>query len=289
MSEGFRKIGDAETRKSQIVRETKDRKSPSIRRQCELLGITRSVIYHKKKEETQETIDMMNIMDKEHHEHPNYGTRSYVNVLRAMGFQVGRVRIRRLMNIMNLEAMYPKKNLSNLGRAKYVMPYLLRHKKIEHSNQVWSIDITYIRMRKGFMYQIAIIDVFSRFVVGWKLSNSLDRSNVLEVIKQAVAKYGTPDIINSDQGAQFTCHEWVDTVKSLGIEISMDGRGRCLDNPWIERFWRSLKREYIYICPEDNVENLRRGVEKYIQYYNNERPHQGINNCKPREWYEYAA
>lgn len=289
MSKGFRKIGDTETRKSQIVRASKDKKLPSIRRQCELLGITRSVLYHVKKGENQENIDIMNVMDKEYHEHPNYGSRSYVNILRDIGFQVGRVRVRRLMNIMNIEAIYPNKSLSNLGRAKYVMPYLLRHKRIERSNQVWSIDITYIRMRKGFMYQIAIIDVFSRFIVGWKLSNSLDRSNVLDVIKQAVAKYGTPDIINSDQGAQFTYHEWIETVKSLGIEISMDGRGRCLDNPWIERFWRSLKREYIYICPVDNVEDLRKGVEEYIQYYNNERPHQGINNCKPREWYEYAA
>lgn len=231
----------------------------------------------------------MNIMDEEYNDHPNYGTRSFVNILKERGFHVGRRRIRRLMVRMNIEAIYPKKNLSKLGRAKYVMPYLLRRKSIERSNQVWSIDITYIRMSRGFMYQIAIIDVFSRFIVGWKLTNTLDRGNVLEVIKRAVGRYGAPDIINSDQGAQFTCHEWIDTMKELGIKISMDGRGRCLDNPWIERFWRSLKTEYIYICPQDNVEDLRKGIANYINYYNNERPHQGINNFRPKDWYEYAA
>ncbi|MBR5073831.1 MAG: IS3 family transposase, partial [Bacteroidales bacterium] len=205
------------------------------------------------------------------------------------GYSVGCKRIRRLMGLMNLEALCPKRNLSKAGRAKYIMPYLLRHKTTEHSNQVWSIDITYIRMNKGFMYQIGILDAYSRYVVGWKLTNSLDRSNVLEVLKQAVSRYGAPEIINSDQGAQFTCHEWIDTVKSLGIKVSMDGRGRCLDNHWIERFWRSLKTEYVYICPQDRVEDLREGIQRYIDYYNNERPHQGINNCRPRDWYEYAA
>ena len=226
-----------------LVDET-GRKIPSIRRQCELLGIPRSVLHHTPKGEGQETVQIMNIMDEEYNSHPHYGSRSYVSVLKMRGYTVGRKRIRRLMALMNIAAICPKRKLSRLGRAKYVMPYLLRHKNIEKPNQVWSIDITYIKMNKGYMYQIGILDIFSRYAVGRKLTNSLDRSNVLDVLKRAVEKYGAPEIINSDQGAQFTCHEW------------------------IERFWRSLKTEYIYICTQDNVEDLRQGIENYINYSN---------------------
>lgn len=228
-------------------------------------------------------------MDKEYLEHPTKGVISMESMLRSKGYKAGNRRVRRLMRKMGLHAIYPQKNLSKLGLAKYVRSYLLRHMEINRSNQVWNIDITYVKMATGYMYLMAIIDVFSRYIVGWKLSNTLDGSNVIEVLKGAIKQYGVPEIVNSDQGSQFTCAGWINCLEDNRIQISMDGKKRCLDNVWIERLWRTIKREYIYLCPAENGNELYRGIKRYIGYYNNRRQHQGLNNYTPEEWYEYAA
>lgn len=184
----------------------------------------------------------MRKMDEEHIGHPEKGVIQMTDFLLDKGYKVGQRRVRRLMRLMGVQAIYPKKHLSVPGPAVYIMPYLLRGLKIDHRNQVWSIDITYIPMAKGFMYLTAIIDVYSRFIVGWSLHNTLDASNCIEVLKNAIAKYGAPEIINSDQGRQFTCLDWKETcAEHPEMKISMDGRGRAKDNIWIERFWRTIK------------------------------------------------
>jgi putative transposase len=176
-----------------------------------------------------------------------------------------------------------------LGKKKYVYPYLLRNLTINRSNQVWETDITYIPMRNGFMYLTAIIDVYSRMIVGWGISNSLSKESVLEVIKQAVKDYGKPEILNSDQGSQFTCIEYVSYLKEEGIRISMDGKGRALDNIFIERFWRTIKYQHIYINPAEDGISLFKGIGSWIEYYNQFRVHQGIGRVKPIEKYYDVA
>lgn len=228
----------------------------------------------------------MSEIDKEHLIHPTKGVVSIKDFICERGYKVGERKIRRLMRLMNIHTIYRKPNLSRLGITTYIKPYLLKQLKITHSNQVWSIDISYIPMRKGFMYLTAIIDVYSRFIVGWTLNNSLDCSNCIETLKQAIDKYGVPEIINSDQGSQFTSKEWIDTCKSYPrMSVSMDGKGRCKDNIWIERFWRTIKYEYIYIVPEENGEELYIGIKEFINYYNYQRHHQGIQHQTPSNLY----
>ena len=233
---------------------------------------------------------MMRKMDKEHIEHPEKGVIQMTDFLLDEGHKVGQRRVRRLMRLMGIQAIYPKKHLSVPGPAVYIMPYLLRGLKIDHRNQVWSIDITYIPMAKGFMYLTAIIDVYSRFIVGWSLHNTLDASNCIEVLKNAIAKYGAPEIINSDQGVQFTCQMWKDAcAEHPEMMISMDGRGRAKDNIWIERFWRTIKYGYIYIQPEENGTALYQGILRFIDDYNYHRHHQGIDRQIPSKLYLRSA
>jgi putative transposase len=183
-------------------------------------------------------------------------------------------------------AIYPQRNLSKLGHAKYIHPYLLRHLKVERPNQVWAIDITYIPMKSGFMYLTAIIDVYSRYVVGWDIFNDLKAENSLSVLEKAIAEHGKPEIINSDQGSQFTCPLWVEYVKNKNIRISMDGRGRALDNIFIERLWRTVKRDYIYLYPPENGADLFSGLKAFFKYYNNKKSHQGIKRRFPVQLYK---
>jgi putative transposase len=206
-------------------------------------------------------------------------------LLNSENIKIGLGRLRRLMRRMAIHPFYPAPNLSKLGKAKYVQPYLIRDLAIDHPNQVWSTDITYISMSKGFMYLYAIIDVYSRKIVGWGLYNTLEASNAIDVLQRAIASHGTPEIINSDQGSQYTCPLWIDTIKSLSIKVSMDGRGRCRDNAWIERFWRTLKTEYVYLNPHDTAEALRFGISGYIDYYNNRRYHSSIGGLTPSQKY----
>ena len=221
----------------------------SMRRQCDLLGIHRSGVYYRSCGEPEENLRLMHQMDKLFTEDPTLGVLGMQDELRDLGLNYNVKRIRRLLRKMGIEPIYPRKNLSRLGHKKYVHPYLLRNLEITRPNQVWSVDITYIAMKSGFMYLAAIIDVYSRYIVGWQLSNTLDKENQTQLLHASVAKYGKPEIINSDQGSQYTCSHWVDTLGDLGIHISMDGKGRATDNIYIERWFRTLKQKHVYLNP----------------------------------------
>jgi putative transposase len=190
------------------------------------------------------------------------------------------------MKIMGVETIYPKRNLSKLGLAKYIRPYLLRGLDITQGNHVWQIDISYIPMKKGFMYLTAIIDVYSRYIVGWQISNTLEKETQTELMSEAVKKYGKPEIINSDQGSQYTSKNWAECMEGHGIKISMDGKGRATDNIFIERFFRTIKYDYIYLNPSESGWELYQGIKEFIEQYN-KRKHQGINNQKPIELYKF--
>jgi putative transposase len=210
---------------------------------------------------------MMEIMDKHLSAHPTEGVISIVLFFVARNYPVGPKRIRRLLKIMGRQTIYRRKNLSKLGLKALIKPYLLKGLQITRANQVWCTDITYIPMRHGFMYLTAIIDVYSRKIVGWGISNSLTSQWCKEVLQDAVALHGKPEIINSDQGTQYTSALWTQYLESLNIQISMDGKGRALDNIWIERFWRSIKYDYIYLNPAENGFELFEGVQNHIGYY----------------------
>lgn len=260
----------------------------SIRRQSDLLSIHRSSLYYKPVGESPENLQLMRKIDELFLNDPTLGVLGMQDELRDHELCYNVKRIRRLLRKMGMEPIYPKRNLSKLGKAKYIHPYLLRGLQIERANQVWAIDITYIPMRNGFMYLTAIIDVYSRFIVGWQISNSLDKETQTQVLLAAIARYGTPEIINSDQGSQYTCRHWIETVKGLGIKVSMDGKGRATDNAFIERFFGTIKRKHIYLYPACDGLELYLGVDKFIKKYNRRR-HQGIGRCKPMELYKLVA
>ena len=264
-------------------------KNFSIRKQCELLEVSRSNFYYEPIGENEVNLKTMRLMDEEFLDHPTHGVLQMQDFLVALGFVMNVKRIRRLLRKMGIMAIFPKRNLSKLGHAKYIRPYLIRGLKIERSNQLWEIDITYIPMAKGFMYLTAIIDVYSRYVVAWDVFNSLDADNSLSVLKIAIQHHGKPEIINSDQGSQFTCDVWTEYVDNQNILISMDGRGRATDNIFIERLWRTVKRDYIYISPADNGTELFKGLNTFFDYYNNKKTHQGIQRCVPASLYKNVA
>lgn len=261
----------------------------SIRKQCAMLGVSRSRLYYEPTRESALNLHLMRLMDEEFLNHPTHGVLQMQDFLLALGFVVNEKRIRRLLRKMGIMAIYPGRNLSRLGQARYIRPYLLKGLKIEKANQVWEIDITYVPMARGFMYLSAIIDVYSRYVVGWDIFNSLDAQNTLEVLKRAIGNHGKPGIINSDQGSQFTCVLWTEWVESQNIQISMDGRGRATDNIYIERLWRTVKRDYIYISPSGNGTELYKGLKMFLDYYNNMKRHQGIGRCIPATLYNKVA
>lgn len=261
----------------------------SVRAQCELIGLNRSSYYYEEQPESEENQKIMAHIDKHHLEHPTHGVLQIQDFLFQMGFAVNHKRVRRLMRLMRIQAIYPKRNLSKLGKAEYVHPYLLKGLKIERANQVWEIDITYIPMAKGFMYLTAIIDVYSRYVVGWDISNSLEASESLNVLKASIAQYGKPEIVNSDQGSQFTCAMWVDYLGKNDIKISMDGKGRAIDNIFIERLWRTVKQDYVYLYPASDGRELYIGLSNFFSYYNREKSHQGIGRVAPLTLYKIAS
>lgn len=258
----------------------------SIRQQCQLLSIHRSRIYYRPLGEKPENLKIMRLMDAHALEHPAEGVKSMQYMLEGKGYYVNPKRVRRLLRKMGLMAIYPKRMLSKLGLPTYVRPYLLRNKEITHANQAWSIDITYIPMAKGFMYCIAIMDIYSRKIVGWGISNSLESRWCIDVLQKAIETHGTPEIINSDQGSQFTSALWTSTLDELGIQISMDGKGRAIDNRWIERFWKTLKYNYIYLNPPDNGIELLEGVEYYINYYNEGKTHHTIKDTPSNRYWK---
>ena len=261
----------------------------SIRQQCKLLEISRSGLYYQPVKESKENLKIMRILDEYYLKHPTHGVLRIQDYLLSLSLIVNHKRIRRILRLMGLMAIYPKKNLSKLGLAKYIRPYLLKGLKITRANQVWAIDITYIPMAKGFLYLTAIIDLYSRFVVGWGISNSLDSESIHDVFKRAVSEHGKPEIINSDQGSQFTCKEWIELLKKENVQISMDGKGRAIDNVFIERLWRSVKYDYVYLKPANDGLELYQGLKEYFRHYNYELAHQGIGRKIPAQLYMRVA
>jgi putative transposase len=260
----------------------------SIRRQCKLMGVNRSNIYYEPKEESQENLAIMRIMDEHYLDCPTEGVLRVQDYLLTLSLVVNEKRVRRLLRLMGIMAIYPKRNLSKLGLAKYIRPYLLKGLNINRPNMVWAIDITYIPMAKGFLYLTAIIDIYSRYIVAWDLHNSLDASNTLAVLKKAIKEQGKPEIINSDQGSQFTCALWTEYCDKAGIKISMDGKGRAIDNIFIERFWHTIKWDYVYLHPYNNGTQMHTGISAFIHRYNR-KAHQGIGRIAPIRLFQQAA
>jgi putative transposase len=256
----------------------------SIRRQCELLGVNRSGLYYQPLGESEESLLLMRLMDEEYTRRPFYGSRRMKEWLCGLGYRVGRNRVKRLMQVMGLEAVYPKPKLSQPGEAHKVYPYLLRDIEVTRINQVWSTDITYIRMASGFVYLVAVMDWYSRFVLSWAVSLTMEMEFCVEALKQALRR-GRPEIFNSDQGSQFTSQTFTGELEKRGIAISMDGRGRCFDNIFIERLWRSLKYEEVYLREYGLVPEAREGIGNWFQFYNHERLHQSLDYRTPAEYY----
>ena len=263
-----------------------DQGSPlSIAEQCRLVSVNRSTWYYDGKDEREENVRLMNMMDELHLDHPTWGSRTMRDHFRNMGIVVNRKRIQRLMGIMHLAVIYPKQNLSRRDMTHRVFPYLLRGVTIERVNQVWSTDITYIRMEKGWAYLTAIIDWRSRAILAWRLSNTCDTTFCGEALQEALDLYGEPEIFNTDQGSTFTAPEFQNVLKSRGIRISMDGKGRALDNAIIERFWRSLKQEEVYLNSYGDLDRARRSIGAYVNHYNSGRPHSSLGGKYPLEEY----
>jgi putative transposase len=260
----------------------------SIRRQCELLELNRSSWYLPPRPETAENLGYMRLIDEQYLRHPEYGTRRMTAWLARQGHDVNRKRVQRLMQVMGLEAIYAKPRLSQPGEAARIYPYLLRNVAIVRPNQVWSTDITYVPLRGGYLYLTAVLDWYSRYVLSWELSATLDVGFCLSALEQALAM-GTPEIFNTDQGSQFTSRAFTGRLEQAGIAISMDGRGRALDNVFIERLWRSVKYEEVYLHDHATAELLGAGLEGYFQHYCHERPHQALGYRTPAEVYGLAA
>ena len=253
----------------------------SMRKQCQLLDINRSGLYYKNKGESVYNIKLMNRIDEEFTCHPHMGVPSMTAYLRDIGKKCGPKRVRRLMRKMGLEPIYPKPNTSKANKQHKIYPYLLRDVIVDRPNQVWSTDITYIRLRHGFAYLVAIMDWYSRSVLSWRLSNTMDASFCSEALDEALSKYGAPEIFNSDQGAQFTSTEFINRLKNKHISISMDGRGRALDNIFVERLWRTVKYQNVYIKGYETMYQAQEGLSEYFEYYNHERLHQSLGYKRP--------
>ncbi len=259
--------------------------SLSIRRQCELLGLPRSSYYYERATESEENLELMRRIDELYLKRPFFGSRRMAEHLSLPGAPVNRKRVQRLMRQMGIEAVYPKRKTSTPGAGHKIYPYLLRDLNVSRANQVWCSDITYVPLRHGFMYLVAIMDWFSRYVLSWRLSNSLDTSFCLEALDDAL-ELGLPEIFNTDQGAQFTSQAFTGRLLEEGVAISMDGRGRALDNVFIERLWRSLKYEDIYLKNYEGVDDLYDGLEQYFHFYDQERQHQALDYRTPYEVYQ---
>ena len=256
-----------------------------VTRQCELLDLNRSGVYYKAVPLRVAEVELMRQIDEIHLLYPFYGSRNIRNELWSRGYKVGRDKVRRLMRRMGIEALYVKPKLSwmNPKHAKY--PYLLRDLQISRANQVWCADITYLPMARGFCYLVAIMDWFSRKVLAWKLSNTLDSSFCVEALEEAIENYGCPEIFNTDQGSQFTAEVFTDTLQSNNIAISMDGKGRWMDNVFIERLWKSVKYEDVYLKSYGSMTEARRGLFQYFKFYNEKRWHQNFDRKTPNVVY----
>jgi putative transposase len=261
----------------------------SIARQCRLLLVARSSYYRQPASESPETLALMRAIDEQFLETPWYGSRQMARHLQRQGWRVGRHRIRRLMTMMSLVPIYPRPKTSLPHPEHRIYPYLLRDLLIDRPNQVWCADITFLPMRRGFLYLVAIMDWFSRKVLAWRLSNTMDAAFCTAALEEALARFGTPDIFNTDQGSQFTSLAFTQLLNDAGVRISMDGRGRWMDNVFIERLWRSMKYECIYLHAFETGSKARAGLRRWIGYYNADRPHSALGSRTPDETYAVGS
>jgi putative transposase len=256
-----------------------------ITRQVELLGIARSSFYYEPKPISAADLALMRIIDELHLEHPTLGARMLRDVLKRRGFKVGRRHVATLMRLMGIEALYCKKRTTKRNPAHLVYPYLLRNLPIKQPNHVWCADISYIPMASGFMYLFAVLDWATRRVLAWRLSNTMTTDFCIEAVEEAIGHYGVPLIFNTDQGSQFTDGDFTGLLKSHGIAISMDGKGAWRDNVFVERFWRTIKYDEVYLRAYESATEARRYIGKFISFYNSDRPHSSLDGCTPDEVY----
>lgn len=256
-----------------------------VTKQSKLLGLSRSSVYYERKPMTEQDVQIMRANDQIYMDTPEYGSRKIRVALKTKGYNVGRQHVRRLMRLMGIEALYQKPRLSIANKEHTIYPYLLRNLDITRANQVWCSDITYIPTPKGFCYLVAVMDWASRRVLSWRLSNTMDSTFCCEALEEAIQRYGRPEIFNTDQGSQFTSTDFTDVLKEHGIRISMDGKGRWMDNVFIERLWRSLKYEEVHSKAHGTMIELRQGIANYMEKYNYRRHHQALDYKTPDEVY----
>jgi putative transposase len=257
----------------------------SVVRQCRLLGLPRSTYYHRPKATPAADLALMRVIDETYLAFPFFGSRQMTRWLQREGYEVNRKRVRRLMRVMGWEAIYRRPSLSKAAKAHPVYPYLLRDVEVTRPNQVWATDITYIPVRGGYVYLCAVIDWHSRYVLAWELSNTLDASFCVRAVARAMAAHGAPEIFNTDQGSQFTSAEFTQPLLAAGVRLSMDGKGRCLDNVFVERLWRTLKYEEVYLKRYEDVVEANRHLGTYLRFYNQRRPHSAHGRRTPAEVY----
>ena len=258
-------------------------------RRCQLLGVARSSAYYRPQPVSEEDLMLMRLIDEIYLQWPFYGSRRLVDALEDQGHPVNRKRVQRLMRLMGLHVLYPRRRTSQPGKGHKIYPYLLRELSIERPDQVWATDITYVPMAKGFMYLVAILDWHSRRVLSWRVSNTLDTGFCIEALEEALQRHGAPAIFNTDQGSQFTCEAFTEVLKAHHIEISMDGKGRWVDNVFVERLWRSVKYEDIYLRAYETPTELRAGLTRYFEFYNTRRRHSALDRrTSEAVYYEQA-
>jgi putative transposase len=261
----------------------------SVKRQCVLLELARSTYYHRGRPESDENLRLMRVIDETYLAYPFFGSRQMARWLRRQGHEVNRKRVRRLMAAMGLEAIYRRPNLSKAAVAHPIYPYLLRELVVNRPNQVWATDITYIPVQGGYVYLCAVIDWHSRYVLAWELSNTLDAGFCVRAVRRAMTRHGTPEIFNTDQGCQFTSAEFTQPLLAAGVRLSMDGKGRCLDNVFVERLWRSLKHEEVYLKRYESVVDAHAQIDAYLRFYNERRPHSAHGQATPAEVYHHPT
>jgi len=254
-------------------------------RQCELMALARSTAYYRERDVSEGDLELMRLIDEMYLERPFYGSRRIRDWLEDRGYRVNRKRVQRLMRLMGLCALYPRPRTSHPGKGHKVYPYLLRDLSVERANQVWAADICYIPMARGFVYLVAIMDWHSRKVLAWRVSNTLDGDFCVEALEEALERYGKPEIFNTDQGAQFTSSAFTGVLEDAGVAISMDGKGRWVDNVFVERLWRSVKYEEVYLHAYESVAEASAGLARYFAFYNAERRHQRLNRQTPDRVY----
>jgi putative transposase len=257
----------------------------SISEQCRLLGVPRSTYYYESRGESEENLALMERLDRLYLAHPENGSRMMVKVLARQGIGVNRKRVQRLMNLMGIRSLAPQRKTTVAHKEHVKYPYLLRGLLIDRPNMVWCADITYVPFKKGFLYLVAIMDWHSRKVLTWRLANTMTSDFCVAALEEALALYGTPEIFNTDQGSQFTANPFVNVLLNVEVAISMDGVGRAIDNVFIERLWRTVKYDHVYLNPANSGHELRAGLEVFLNYYNRERPHSSLGDMTPDEVY----